>query len=187
MINSPTTKVDWTAKRQTLLLVMLIFGGLLLSSCNNNKPSTYNKTGNAFSGDVNTGMLYPCHWSFTVEQDSPGEATLVSTAKIDSGWHLYSQYISDKGSPMVFAYNTLPDYKLEGGTEEGVSQKEFDPYLNIDILYFENEAVFRQKIKVLGKEDFIITGTIEYSACLTVCVPSEEDFSFKVKGNPQGE
>jgi alpha-glucoside transport system permease protein len=46
---------------------------------------------------------------------------------------------------------------LEGGTEEGPSQKDYDPYQKIDIFYFEREAVFRQKIKVLSGKDFVYT------------------------------
>lgn len=183
MINPLTNKYDRRTKMQASF-VMVIFSCLLFSACHTNNPDASNKAGNAFSGDINTGMLYPCHWTYTVEQGTPGEATLISTVKIDSGWHLYSQHISDKGSPMVFTYHPLPEYELAGVTEEGKSLKEYDPYLNIEILYFEKEAIFRQKIKVTGKNDFTITGTLKYSACLTQCVPSEEDFSFNVKGNP---
>ena len=134
----------------------------------------------------NSGMLYPCHWSFSVEQKSPNEATLVSTVKIDSGWHLYSQYISDVGSPTTFTYDSLPDYILEGETEEGESYKEYDEYLQTDILYFVKEAVFRQKIKVVANKDFKISGTINHTACLTQCVTSDEDFLFLVKGSSNG-
>jgi thiol:disulfide interchange protein DsbD len=170
-----------------LALSVVLMCCILLLSCNRNND---NKTGPDFSNavnkqqEMNTGILHPCHWSFTVIQNAPGEATLVSTAKIDSGWHLYSQYISEKGSPTVFLYNPLPGYKLTGGTGEGVSHKDYDPYLHIDIFYFEHEAVFRQKIKVLSKQDLIITGTINHTACLNQCVTRDEDFSFKVRGNP---
>ena len=55
----------------------------------------------------------------------------------------------------------------------------------MEVLYFEKEAVFKQKIKVLSEIDFTITGTIDYMVCLTQCVLSDEEFSFKVKGNPE--
>ena len=69
-------------------------------------------------------------------------------------------------------------------TEEGKPSKKYDPYLEMEVLYFENEAVFKQRIKVLSKTDFTIAGTIDYLVCLTQCVNSEEVFSFKVEGNP---
>ncbi len=174
-------------------VVLVVIGFIIFfcfSSCSN-QPDMRNIEGNDFSSAANnreqsniTGMLHPCKWSFKVEQITPGEAILISTARIDSGWHLYSQHISDKGSPTIFNYSASADYKLIGGTEEGATYKEEDPYLQIEILYFKTEAVFRQKIEVLTKEDFVVTGTINNTACLTQCVTSEEDFSFKVNGNP---
>jgi len=177
---------------KTVLVTMLFLSCLFLTSCNLISDKKSNKD-QAFSAANNeeplkiSGILHPCQWSYRVEQSVPGEAILISTAKIDPKWHLYSQHISDKGSPTVFTYVPLSDYKLEGGTEEGVSQKEYDQYLKIEILYFEREAEFRQKIKVLSKQNFTITGTITHTVCLTQCVTSEDDFSFLVKGNPEEE
>jgi hypothetical protein len=54
----------------------------------------------------------------------------------------------------------------------------------MEVRYFETEAVFTQKIKVLSKTDFTINGSIDYMVCLTQCVNADEEFSFKVKGNP---
>jgi hypothetical protein len=136
--------------------------------------------------NIGTKILRPCHWTYKVEQSSPDEATLISTAKLDSGWHLYSQHISDKVATK-FGYDSLINYKLVGDTEEGKPNKKYDPYLEMEILYFENEAIFKQKIKVLSKEDFAINGTIDYMVCLTQCVDSDEEFSFKVKGKPEGK
>ncbi len=191
MKNTLTSKGYNRAKTQTVLLAMFFLYCLLFCSCSRNKPGT----DNALTGAANkeeqtniTGMLYPCHWSYEVEQSNPGEATLIATAKIDSGWHLYSQHVPDAGPPPTeFAFPDLPDYQLIGNTEEEKAHKEYDPFFEMEILYFKEEAVFRQKIKVLSKQDFTITGTIDYMVCLTQCVPSSEEFSFNVKGNPIGE
>ncbi len=166
----------------------LFLGCVLFFSCSNTKPDATNTSENAVA--VNTvkpvsGILQPCHWTFTVEQSNPGEATLISTARLDSGWHLYAQRNIDVGSlAMKFTYTELPDFKLTGTTEEGKPLTEYDEYLKSDVFYFEKEAVFKQKIKVSGKKDFIIEGTIDYQACLTQCLTLAEDFSFTVKGNP---
>lgn len=169
-----------------LLLTVLFLSCFALSSCSDKKPDANDKGENPFgiTPDTETQILQPCRWSFTVEQSVNGEAILVSTAKLDSGWHLYSQHISDKGPQTKFAYDSLSTYKLSGDTEEGIPGKEYNPYLEMEVLYFEKEAVFKQKIKVLSKTDFTITGTIDYMVCLTQCVLSDEEFSFKVKGNP---
>ena len=160
----------------------------MFSSCRNKKTDANDKGDNPFgiSSNTKTQILQPCHWSFTVEQSADGEATLISTAKLDSGWHLYSQHISDKGPRLEFAYDSSDVYKLLGDTEEEEPHKEYNPYLEMEVLYFEKMAVFKQKIKVLGKIDFAITGTIDGTVCLdqSQCVLLEEDFSFKLAGNP---
>ncbi len=176
--------------KKQVLLAMLFLCCLTFSNCSRNKPEISNEEANPFAIATNkdtTQILRPCHWAYKVEQSSPDEATLISTAKLDSGWHLYSQHISDQRIATEFAYDSLSTYKLLGDTEEGKPSKKYDPYLEMEVLYFEKEPVFKQKIKVLSKIDFTITGTIDYKVCLTQCVNSDEEFSFKVKGNPEGK
>ena len=168
---------------------------MLFSSCGSHQPEATNAAGAAFSdtagkgGPENIGnrMLAPCKWSFQVEFKNRNEATLISTATIDSGWHLYSQHINDGSLAMEFNYDDSPGYNLIGKTEEGQSLKESDPYLKIEIRYFEKKAVFRQKIRILSNENFRISGTINYKACLTQCVTSEEDFSFNIRRDATGK
>ena len=186
MKNNLTSKHYNRVKKQ-VLLAMLFLCCLPFSNCSRNKPEINNKEVNPLARATNkdtTQILRPCHWTYKVEQSSPDEATLISTAKLDSGWHLYSQHISDKRIATEFAYDSLSTHKLLGDTEEGKPSKKYDPYLEMEVLYFEKETVFKQKIKVLSKIDFTITGTIDYMVCLTQCVNSDEEFSFKVKGNP---
>ena len=167
--------------KNQLLLTVLFLSYLAFSSCSDKKPDANDKEKNPFGITSNTGtqILQPSDWSFTVEQSVNGEAILVSTAKLDSGWHLYSQHISSKGPRTEFAYDSLSTYKLLGNTGEGESHKEYNPYLEMEVLYFEKEAVFRQKIKALSKIDFTITGSIDYIVCLdqSQCVHSDEEFS----------
>jgi hypothetical protein len=176
-------------KLKSHYLVMLYLCCLIFSAGCSNKSETSNTNENPFSSTnggetIDSQILKPCKWSYRVEQDPTSkEAMLISTAKLDSGWHLYSQHISKKGLSTVFVYNDLSNFKLVGETEEGDSKKEYDQYLEVEVLFFENEAVFEQKIKVLSKEDFTITGTIDYTVCLEQCVISDEEFSFNVKGN----
>lgn len=179
-------------KNQVFLAMLFFLCCLAFSNCGKKKPETNNEGVNPFASALNknkTQILHPSHWTYEVEQSSPDEATLISTAKLDSGWHLYSQHIANNGPRTEFAYDSLSAYKLLGDTKEGKSIKEYNPYLEMEVLYFEKDAVFKQKIKVLSKEDFDINGTIDYMVCLdnSQCVKSDEEFSFKVKGNPKGK
>ncbi len=134
-------------------------------------------------------ILEPCKWSFSVEQTKPDEAVLILTAKLDSGWHLYSQHIAGDGPiPTHFTFNASPNYKPAGKTEEGKPISEYDKNFDLELKYFEHEAKFRQKISVLSKNDFSVSGTIDFMVCLDQCIfPPPEEFSIKVKGNPNGK
>jgi thiol:disulfide interchange protein DsbD len=174
--------------KNQLLSTILLLSYLLFSSCSDKKPDANDKEKNPFgiTSKPESQILQPCHWTFTVEQSVNGEVMLISKAKLDSGWHLYSQHISDKGPRTEFAYDSSYTYKLLGNTEEGQPHKEYNPYFEMEVLYFEKEAEFKQKTKVLSKTDFTITGSIDYMVCLdqSQCVHSDEEFSFNVKGNP---
>jgi thiol:disulfide interchange protein DsbD len=77
--------------KKHLVLTVLFLSCLLFSSCSNKKPDATENNPFGIASTAETQILQPCHWSFTVEQSADGEAMLVSTAKLDSGWHLYSQ------------------------------------------------------------------------------------------------
>ena len=183
MRNYRTIKIE-----NQLLSTILLLSYLTFASCSEKKADTSNKEKNPFGSIPNTEakILQPCRWTFTVEQSGNGEAMLVSTAKLDSGWHLYSQHIPGKGPSTEFTYDSLQTYRRIGETEEGETIKKYDPNLEMEVLYFEREAVFKQKIKVASKSDFIINGAIDYMVCLDQgqCSHFDEEISFTVKGNP---
>ena len=172
-----------------LVFTVLLLSFFILSSCSEKKQEENVKKKNPFgiASTTETQILKPCDWSFTIERPVAGEAILVSTAKLDSGWILYSQQIPDTRIATNFVYDRLSTYTLLGDTEEGDPNKKYDPYLEMEVLYFEKQAVFKQKIKMSDTVDFTITGTIDYRVCLTQCVNAEEEFSFSVKGNPEGK
>jgi thiol:disulfide interchange protein DsbD len=137
-------------------------------------------------------VLTPVKWSFRVEQTKPGEATLLLTATIDHGWHVYSQ---DNPAPpngpvaTSFTFSKSKDFQLNGKVTEPKAIEEQDPQFDNHILkYFDRIVVFKQKIKVLGKKDFKLKGSLEFMCCdNSRCIPPEEiEFSFDIKGNPEG-
>jgi thiol:disulfide interchange protein len=133
-------------------------------------------------------ILDPVHWSFKVEQSSPGEATLLLIAKIDKNWHLYSQDIPPDGPiPTTFTFTKSGDYKLVGKVMESKPIIENDPLFKMDLKFFADKAVFKQKIKILSTKPFTVKGVLEFMCCDDKqCIPpSEVEFSFDLKGNPE--
>lgn len=125
-------------------------------------------------------MLNPVKWTFTVEERGKDEVTLVFKAKMDAGWHIYSQFTADGGPlPMVFRFDEKNCYKLVGKVSESKAHEEFDSTFEVKVLLFEKEATFKQKVKLKGGV-CEITGIMEYQACLEACIFQEKDFKFTV-------
>jgi thiol:disulfide interchange protein DsbD len=132
----------------------------------------------------------PVKWDFyispTTKEGKKNISELVFKANIDKGWHLYSQFIEEGGPiPTSFHFDTSSYYKLiEAVKETGKSESAYDPNFNMKLKWFSNEALFTQKIKILTKEPFTITGYVEFMCCNDMqCLPPKQvDFKFHLNG-----
>lgn len=130
-------------------------------------------------------ILEPVKWTFTSEKLSEKEYELVFTANIDLHWHLYSQDIPMSPPATTFKFTETNDYKLIGKVQEmSTVIEEYDPNFEMELKFYANEAIFKQKIELTG-DGAIVQGFVEYMCCDdTKCLPpTEADFSFKL-GNP---
>ncbi|GAB1404289.1 MAG: cytochrome c biogenesis protein CcdA [Lentimicrobiaceae bacterium] len=132
-------------------------------------------------------ILKPVKWSFSTKAISDNEVQLLFKAAIDPTWHLYSQDVPpppDGPIPTSFTFEKSPNYTLVGKVTEPKPIEEYDSQFQITLKYFENQAVFTQKIKVLSEKDFTISGELEFMVCddKQCLAPETVDFEFKVKG-----
>ncbi len=137
------------------------------------------------SYNLKAQLLDPVKWSFSVKKLSDSEAELILKAKIDKGWHLYSQQMPDDGPiPTSFTFTKSNDYKLIGKVIEPNVKGEYDKVFEATLKYFSNEAVFKQKVSVLSAKEVKIKGSLEFMACDdTQCLtPKEVEFSFNLTG-----
>lgn len=118
----------------------------------------------------------PVDWKFSVIDIEGNEATLVITAHIEPGWHVYSQFI-DEGGPIPTSFRFDPDdgYELKGTVSESPKAiSAFDPNFNMQIAWHKTRVDFRQKVK-LNEPVMTINGTLEFMTCNdTNCLPPEE-------------
>lgn len=135
-------------------------------------------------------ILEPVKWKFEVEQLSPTEALLKSTATIDPGWHLYSQEIElreDQFGPelTLFTFDKNSAIKLVGKVEErGKVHEEITPVFDdIVVRYYSDKVVFVQKVTVSAAAT-TVTGNVYYMVCDDKqCLPPDErEFTFKLSG-----
>lgn len=118
----------------------------------------------------------PVKWNTSVEKISDNEYNLIVKAIIERGWHLYSQNVPEFGPiPTSFSFeNKAANLQLLEKTTESNGIEAFDTAFDMKIKYFEKEATFKQKIKVLNaiKE---IKVTVAFMVCDDErCLPPEE-------------
>ena len=126
-------------------------------------------------------------WSYSQKKISTNEFELTFKAKIEPTWHLYSQIETPDGPlPTIFEFEKSKDYILVGKTIEPTPIEHAEPVFdNLVVRYFENVAIFKQKIKAISNNPFIVKGSIDGMACNeSQCQkfsPSPE-FIFKLEG-----
>ncbi|MBE7640074.1 thiol:disulfide interchange protein [Salegentibacter sp. BLCTC] len=118
------------------------------------------------SAKVDAQIYDPVNWSTSVEKISETEFELVINAQIEPGWHLYSQQVPENGPiPTSFSYEPDAGYELVGNTLEEEGRTINDPVFNMVITFFENQAEFRQRIKLTNKSLKSIQGEVAFMVC----------------------
>ena len=142
-------------------------------------------TGIVMSMGLWAQQLDPVKWTYSVKETSATEAELVFTAKLDAGWHLYSQYTDPNGPlAIVFEFTPSADYQLVGKVREPKPHEEMDDIFGCVVKSFSGTVVFRQKVKRLSEKEFAVKGIVSYQLCNdgSCIAPEDHDFSFKVPG-----
>ena len=116
---------------------------------------------------------------------SDTEAQIVFTGVIDAGWHVYSTDLPE-GGPISATFNTdqMEGLELDGKLmPEGKEIEAFDKVFDMKLRYFEEKAVFIQKLKITAA-NYFIEGYLQYGSCNDEnCLPPTNiEFSFSGKG-----
>lgn len=119
-------------------------------------------------------------WAFSY---APEEETVKFTAIIEDGWHIYSQYTDEAVGPVAtrFEFSKANDVRLKGKVQEPESIKTFDENFGGEVMYFEDQVIFDQQVKV--KSTGVLKGTITYMVCnKEMCLPPvDEKFEIEIK------
>lgn len=132
---------------------------------------------------VSGQILTPVKWEFASKKISDTEAVVFLKAKMNAGWHIYSQTVGE-GGPIktTFTFSPSNDFTLVGKTNEPKPKTKHEEVFKMDVAYFDKEVVFQQKVK-LAKGQAVVKGTVEFMACdATQCLPPDEvDFAIQIK------
>ncbi|HSI68955.1 MAG TPA: cytochrome c biogenesis protein CcdA, partial [Gillisia sp.] len=113
----------------------------------------------------NSQIADPIEWEAKIDKHTDSTATLIFIAKLDKGWHLYSQEVDEDGPiPTTFTFTKSQGIELLGEMEEPDVPVIFDEVFGMDIKFFKNEAEFRQEIRILDPEA-LVEVEVEFMVC----------------------
>jgi thiol:disulfide interchange protein len=136
--------------------------------------------------NINAQIVKPVKWTSRVEVVSVTEYNLVMEAKIDEGWHVYSQFTPQDGkygSPMPAEFkfeDAKGNYELIGKVKESPYKKQFSDVFEVDEYVFEKKVAFTQKVKILNAKVTSIKGKIDYQVCKSSCINDDNKFTFPI-------
>lgn len=128
-------------------------------------------------------MMDPVKWKTSVKKINDEEAELIMTATMESGWHLYSQYVPEGGPvPTEFSFKTDDNFELIGKVVEPKPIEEEDPNFEIVLKFFNKKASFKQKIKIKTDKAFQVKGDVYFMCCddKQCLPPNTVDFVFNI-------
>ena len=135
-------------------------------------------------------VFNPIEWTQDIEKLSNDTYVLKFEAKLEKGWHLYSQEEAetDEIAPTATEftyYNEDGSFELIGNTTEPDGIQKFDKVFEMDIKYFEEKATFTQKIKLNNPSVKSVKASVYYGVCDDEkCLPPDEvEFEFSLSGS----
>lgn len=126
----------------------------------------------------------PVIWNVALTDNSPHNATITFSAKIESGWHLYGLQLPDDGPNATSISFDLPEgVELNGPlTASRPAAEKFDAIFSLNLPRWENEVVFTQHLSVTSSGTHNVSGIIRYQACngQTCVAPQKVPFNIAV-------
>lgn len=119
------------------------------------------------------------HWSVETVADAADSGTIIWTADIDAGWHIYGMTMPAVGDavtpePTSFVIDPVEGLELVGSVEPSVEPTvHFDEALKLKLPWWEGKVTFRQRFRLApGQTGAVIAGKINYMACTDkACTP----------------
>jgi thiol:disulfide interchange protein DsbD len=122
----------------------------------------------------------PIIFTTSVEKINDKEYYLVYKAKIADKWHLYSQY-NPEGASLPIEFDSEQkgkDFDFVGKAEESETHKAFSEVWKKEEIFFSNNAILKQKIKLLKDDINKIEVSLFGQVCKKSCIQVEETATF---------
>ena len=108
----------------------------------------------------------PVSVSVKQKRTSQNTMTVVFSAVIEPGWHVYSTDIADGGpTPATFNIEKAEGIRTSGKLRAvGKEKHKHDEMFGMKVSYFENSCAFEQDF-IITEKQYSLAGYLEYGAC----------------------
>lgn len=139
---------------------------------------------------VNAQVLTPVKWSTETKDLGNNEYEISLHAKIESGWHMYSQKHPGDGigvpATITFENNANVEY-IGKVSESGKLLDKYSELFQQQEKYYENKVTFKQKVKLKSDKPVEVKFSAETQVCdAEKCLPPDW-VDFKVKITPKSK
>ncbi|TND09229.1 MAG: thiol:disulfide interchange protein [Bacteroidetes bacterium] len=103
-------------------------------------------------------------WSTKVIKLADGEAEVQFIADIPAGWHIYSVSMPGTNGPLPTNITITPGSTAQpvGNVSESKPKTVYENTFKTTVSYFENQAIFKQKIKYTEGQPQKVNATVEF-------------------------
>lgn len=137
---------------------------------------------------VHAQVLNPVKWSTETKDLGNDEFEVLLHAKMDKGWHMYSQkHPADGiGVPATITFEANPNVEYKGSVGEiGKLLDKYSELFGQQEKYYENKVTFKQKVKLKNPKETTLKFSAETQVCdAEKCLPPDW-LEFSVKLTPK--
>lgn len=135
-------------------------------------------------------MLDPVRWTWSYKAINDSTARLLINARIDKGWHLYSQFMKfgpDQfgPEPTVFQFTFPAGMQAVGPVKElsKVHEEAAPLFDGLVVRSFDGQALFAQEVRIRSGQG-TVKGSVYYMACddHQCLAPQEREMQWDLKG-----
>lgn len=129
-------------------------------------------------------IVEPVKWSLEKHVISDKQIELRFIATIEHPWHVYAMDLPADGPVSTnFKFDRIDGAELIGKvfvSPSVKSIKKYDETFGMELTWYEEKAIFIQKVKVTDLQKFYVTGSYQYMCCddQSCLPPKKESFSF---------
>ena len=128
--------------------------------------------------DAPMGLYDPVQWDIALHATADNAATLVATAVIEEGWHVYSHDNDPLDGPIPTAFTIATEGVEAGDLRECTPEVHYDPNFDKDVKSFEGTVRWALEVSWTGDRPEKIDGLLTYMTCDdTKCIfPPDVEF-----------